>query len=361
MEKESIRNNVETIRQRIGQSQLIGVLKGNGYGLGLIELAGELRENGVSFFGITEPEDAQRLREAGFKDENLLLLRSTCLKCEVEQILDADGTFTIGSYDAAVCINGVAKEEGVRAKAHIEIDTGMGRYGFMPQETDKVLSIYKFMDNIEVTGIYTHFCCAFSSKKKTLAQCDALMKVVDTVRENGYDPGIVHAENSAAVMKYDLTRYGFNAVRVGSAITGRVTGGVKTGLCRIGHLESSVIEIRWLPKGSSVGYGAAYRAKAPVKIAIVGVGYADGFFAERARDVYRFKDVVRYALSEAKRWLLNRNIYVTINGQRAKVLGHIGLAHTVLDISAIECRVGDTVCFDVSPVMVNRSIERKYL
>ena len=185
IKKDDLLKNIDIVKNKAGNCEIIGVLKGNGYGLGIIELAKILSENGIGFFAVTEPEDIKKLRDNGFTDEKILLLRSTAIPDEAEAIADNHAVATIGSYEAAVLLNGVAKAKNIKAEAHIEIDTGMGRYGFLPAETEKILSIYKFMDNISVTGIYTHFPLAFANKNATLKQCDVLKGICADIKNAG--------------------------------------------------------------------------------------------------------------------------------------------------------------------------------
>lgn len=361
IKKDDLQKNIDTIKKKAGECEIIGVLKGNGYGLGLVELAEILRENDINFFAVTEPEDVRKLRENGFNESKILLLRSTVIADEVKMILENHATATIGSYEAAVLLNGMAKENNVTVEAHIEIDTGMGRYGFFPSETEKILSIYKFMKNIEIKGIYTHFPLAFASKKATIRQCEILCNVCEEIRNAGFEPGVVHAANSSALMLYDLSKYKFGAVRIGSAITGRSVCKKSMPLTKVGVLEARVVETRWLPAKTPIGYGNGFVTKQPTKIAVIGAGYCDGFLAGRTRDIYRLRDTLRYMFAEFKRWLFKKNYTVEINGKSCRILGHVGMAHTVADITNTECAPGDPVYMNVSPAMVDSSVERLYI
>lgn len=360
VEKDKIKQNIEKIRERASGVPIIAVLKGNGYGLGLCELAGVVRDNGITSFAVTDPEDALKLRNAGFADEEILVLRSTALNEDIKLIIEACATATVGSYDAAVALNGIAEKQGLVIDAHLELDTGMGRYGFLFSEMDRVLSVYKYMSNLNITGLYTHLCCAFASKKITVAQIDKLQKTADRILEEGLNPGILHALNSAALFKQDGLAT-LDAVRVGSAITGRIPAKCKHDLKRTGYLTCPICEIRWLPANHTIGYGAAYITKKPTKIAVVPLGYGDGFVVEKTRDIYRFRDLLRYQLAELKKWTGTGRIYVMVGGRRARVLGHVGMGHTVIDVTDIECNVGDLVSFDVSPLYVGTQIPRNYV
>lgn len=142
---------------------------------------------------------------------------------------------------------------------------------------------------------------------------------------------------------------------------GRLTCRGDYGLQKTGRLHSSVAEVRWLTKGHGIGYGSAYVTKRPTKIAIIPVGTADGFMLEKARDTFRFGDCIRYAASAFKSFVTGKRFYVLINGKRARVLGHVGVNHTVADVTEIDCAPGDVAVFDVSPMFVPESVERRYV
>lgn len=358
VDTEIIRQNVQVVLKRAGGTPVYGVIKGDGYGLGLVELARILREEGVSRFAVTEPADAARLRESGFTEEEILMLRSTSDKDEILCMLDNSVVATIGSHDAAVALNGLAEQRGAAIEAHIKVDTGMGRYGFLPEETDKIISLYRYMPNIAITGIYTHLHSAFRSEKSVRAQLDAFNGVLSRLHAEGLETGTVHAANSSAFFRFDFAKY--DAVRIGSALTGRMPGKFTFGLTRMGYIESQVIETRWLPKGKTIGYGAAYKTRRPTRIAVIPVGYCDGYCMDKAKDSFRLRDVFRYMLSDLKKGLLGGALYVRVGDARARVLGHVGMLHTVIDVTGISCSAGDTVTMDASPLFT-APLPRKYI
>ena len=173
VESGDIRKNLENLKKRAGSAPIWAVLKGGGYGLGLIPMARLCREAGITRFCITEPNEAALLRSSGFQTEQILMLRPTTDPDEVHMLLDLNVIATVSSQDDAALLNGIALQRGVVAEAHIKIDTGMGRYGFLPTELDKIIPIYAYMDGIAVSGIYTHLHSAFCNKKRTRQQAAA--------------------------------------------------------------------------------------------------------------------------------------------------------------------------------------------
>lgn len=342
--------NLSALKKRAGKAQLWAVVKGNGYGLGITDFAALCRDAGVGCFCITEVQDAKALREAGFS-EQLLMIRPTCDVDEVHALLDLNVILTISSQDDAAVLNGIAAQRKQKVKAHIELDTGMGRCGFLPSELDKLIHIYSYMDGLELCGIYTHFHSAFCNKKATDLQMVHFRSVIRKLQEKGFDVGICHCCNSAGLLRFPS--YAMDAVRVGSAILGRLSFKGSYGLKRVGTLEASIDEIRWLQKGASCGYGAGWKAKKPTRIAVLPVGWYNGFGCQMGDDLTRRRDSLRAVFSNLKRFVFGRRGYtVQLAGKRCKVLGHIGMLHTVVDVTNVNCKLGDKAIFDVNPLML---------
>lgn len=360
IEREKIKKNAEVIFSRAGAASVIAVVKGRGYGFGLDEYVSLLHECGVRFFAVTEPSDALAVGKLNLPDTDILMLRSTALTDEVTALIENDIILTVGSSETASVINNIASEKKKRARVHIKIDTGMGRYGFAPTDVDGIASAFTRFESLSPCGMFTHLSCAFNDEKFTKRQVDTFLKLQKTLSERNIDCGMVHFSNSSYLFNFGSPLG--DAVRVGSAFTGRIAcKGISTGLSRVGHLEGNICEIRTLTPGSKVGYGKTYTTKINTKIAIVPIGYSDGFGVEKARDSYRFRDGLMYAAMELKRMLSKKAIYVTVNDKCARVLGHIGMTHTVCDVTDIRCSVGDTVKFDVNPIYVSPDIYREFI
>lgn len=360
VERDRLKQNIDVIKKRAAGKAIYGVIKGNGYGLGLLQLTRILRDEGIDRFAVTEPKDALRMRAAGYIDEDILVMRSVVTQDDLGDIIASKCTATVGSYEDAILLNDYAEQHQEIVEAHIKIDIGMGRYGFRPSETDRVLSVFRTMKNIHITGIYTHFPCAFCDRKKTELQYHTFLAVVQTLREAGCDPGCVHAANSAFLFRHDFAET--DAVRVGSAILGRLSFRLKNngGLLPVGYARCEVAQVRMLQAGQTTGYGSAYTAKKDIRTAVIPVGYADGFHVARGDDIFRFRDKLRYIYHSIKSLAQKKCLYVTINGRKAPVLGHIGMLHVVVDVTGIKCEAGDIARLDINPLFANPNMERVY-
>lgn len=346
----ALRQNLQNLKARAADATLWAVLKGNGYGLGLLPMAAACRDAGIDCFAITEPQEAELLRSAGFTSQQLLMLRPTCNSDEIRRLLACNVILTVSSSDDAAVLNGIAAQLNLRARVHLKIDTGMGRYGFLPSEMDKLLQILNFMDGLQVVGIYTHLHSAFCSQLATQAQAEAFKKVLATLDAAGCAYGMPHMLNSAGLLRYPEYRMG--GVRVGSAMLGRLSIKGSYSLKRIGFCEAGVEELRWLPKGHTCGYGAGWRAKKPTRTAVLSVGWYHGFGCQMGNDLFRFRDCARGVLSNLKGMLFRRHLYVTLNGKKCRVLGHIGMLHTVIDVTKVPCALGDKAILDINPLML---------
>ncbi len=344
----ALRSNLENLKTRAGDAVFWTVLKGNGYGLGLLPMAEICRSCGIDHFAVTEVSDAAALRQLDAAAQ-ILVLQPTCDSRELEMLLSSDAIATVSSLQDAEALAEAAEKLGKKPAVHIKIDTGMGRYGFTPSELDTILKLYA-NENFTVTGIYTHLHSAFCNEAASRAQASAFQSVVNAVRQAGFDPGMAHLCNSCGLLRWP--EYRMDGVRVGSAILGRLSIPGNFGLSRIGVCEAAVQELRTLLKGSTTGYGTGWKAKRDTQIAVFPVGYFHGFGATMGDDLFRLRDNLRRILSALKSILRGKALYVTVNGRRCRVVGHIGMLHTAVDVTGLDCKVGDIAQFDINPLLL---------
>ncbi len=349
VDRSGLMENIRRLKDAAGDTPIYGVIKGNGYGLGLLSMARALKAGGIDRFAVTELSEIQALRENGFESEEILMLRATCLPEELTEILRLHATATVGSPACAEAMETIAADAETVFPCHVKIDVGMGRYGFLPAQQEELRQVYA-MPHLNPTGIYTHFPCAFCDDNATKQQFAAFQRVLDFLSSEGIDPKLRHCCNSSAFLKFPQMH--LDAVRIGSAFLGRM--GFQDGLelAKLGFCRSAVELIREIPKGQTVGYGAAWKARRPTKIAICGVGNFHGFGTDRGNDVFRFQDCLRGVLRYVRACLKKRAYYAEIQGTRARVLGHIGMVQTVLDVTDIPCQIGDPVRFEINPLTV---------
>lgn len=348
VDEAALTENIRIIKNLAKDVPVWAVLKGNGYGLGVTAMARRLQAEGISRFCVADAAEAQALRLAGFSGASVLMLQPTSDPRQLDRLLRLDVICTVSSWCDATALNAAAARAGRKAEAHIKVDTGMGRYGFLPEELDQIRAVYRQLPRIEVTGIYTHFSQAQTSYEQTRKQFRRFHYLVDSLIAEGIQPGQAHCCSSAAFLKYPEMR--MDAVRIGSAFLGRMPYLSRFGLRRVGICEAPVEEIRVVEKGQRIGYGGAWRAARRTRLALVAVGWYHGFTVEYQRDCFRFRDCLRGCLGWVRSWFVHRRLWAEIGSCRCPVCGHTGMLYTAIDVTDCPCQVGDRVLLDISPV-----------
>lgn len=339
--------------------KIIVVIKANAYGLDLKQYTQFMIDQGFDFFAVSTVEEALEFRNLGFK-QKLLMLSSTAIKEEIEELVRNDIIITIGSRESANIVNEIAKEQNKKIKAHIKIDTGFGRYGFIYSNRDEMIETIKLLDsNIQIEGTFTHFSNAFYDDKYTKLQFQRFIDCIEVLKMNNIDTGILHVCNSSAFVKFPQMH--LNAVRIGSAFTGRLSFQNNLGLKRIAKLESQVTEIKTLPSKFNIGYSNIYKTKKETKIAIIPSGYINGINIELGQDTFRPIDKLRTIVRATKNAFKKQELYVDIAEQKCKILGRIGTFHVIADITGKDIKIGDKAKFNINNILVNPNIQREYI
>ena len=347
-------HNIKAIKKEM-KCKIIAVVKGNGYGLGLVEYTKFLRDNGIDFFAVANIEEALELRRAGIK-EKILMLSSTCIEKEIRELIENNITLTVGSKEAMEKVNQIVEEP---ISVHIKIDTGFGRYGFIYDDIDTLVQTIKNSQNIKIEGVFSHFSDAYNPKTKwTCLQYDRFLNVIENLKLNGINPGMLHICNSSAALKYKYMR--LNAVRIGSAFTGRILVPNTLGLKKIAKIKTNVVEVKKLPKGFNMGYSNTFKTKKETNIAILPVGYADGINMGTNNDSFRFIDYARYMYNDFKNIFKDNSLKVVINDCTYNVIGKVGLYNIIVDIKDDNIVPGDIATLEVKPLYINSKIKRMY-
>ncbi len=318
---EAIAHNVRRIVALVGPDvAVMAVLKADAYGHGAIKTARTALNNGAHMLGVACLGEALVLRDAGITAPVLSLGYTPPWQAR-EAVLH-DVTATLYSVDVARALSRAAVQLHGRARAHIKVDTGMGRLGLLPEEVVGFVRQVRDLPGLELEGIFTHFAAADSDRAYTQEQLARFRGVLAKLEADGMRFRYVHAANSAAILQMPETR--FNMVRLGIAMYGldpspevRCPPDFRPALA----FKTMIAQVKALPAGSPIGYGCTYRTPAPARIAVIPVGYADGF----RRAPYHWGEVL-------------------VRGQRAPIVGRVCMDQTMIDVTAIPgVREGDEV------------------
>jgi len=347
--KDDLVYNINKLKEHTAPAKIIAVLKGNAYGLDAIEFGKILLENTIDYFAVSELEEALELRKAGFTNSILLLTPTNDID-QAKLIADNNIIATIGSLKNAEILNSI----GIPVTAHIKIDSGFGRYGFYENQLSKELLEFK---NITYEGVFSHFSNSFGKDTSySKKQFELFIKSIDKLKEIGINPKIRHLANSCGALRFEYAK--LDAVRLGSAFLGRLPIENSLGLKRIANLKCQITEIRTLPKGSVVGYANTYKTVKETKVAIIPIGYKDGYGAEKSKDVFRFIDILRYMYADLKTF--KKRIFVTINNKKYPIIGRISMHNIVVDITNSNITANDVATLDCNPILLKKEIKRIY-
>mgnify|MGYP004660643535 FL=1 len=325
--KEDLKHNINRIKdytKKISNDDnytIIAVVKGNGYGLGLNEYSEVLVENGIKYLAVATFEEAIELRKKQ-KDVNILMMSPLYNKQELEETVKSNITIAIDSKENADAVNELANK-GYNIKVHLKIDTGFGRYGFIYDDFENILNtVQSLKPNVEIEGIFTHCSDAYrKNNKHTLEQFKRFTDVIEKLEANNIKIKLKHICNSPAILNYPEMH--LTAARIGSAFVGRVCSENNIGLKKIGELEINIAEVKDIPKGFNISYLNSYKTKDKTRIAIIPIGYLEGYNVTQKTDMFRIADKLRRALHELKSIFKKQKITVVINEKRYNVIGTI--------------------------------------
>ena len=346
--REKLAGNIEELKKQANGVPIWAVIKGNAYGLGVLPVAKLLREHGIERFCITDLQEAETLRENGFAQEKILMLRSVCDGEELSRLLRHHVILTIGSVEAAEAAEKAAAGCDISAEAHVKIDTGMGRYGFQPDDLEHIKKVYRELLHVTVSGIYTHFNCAYCDERRTRKEYESFRHVLELLREEGIETGAAHCCNSSAFLK--VPEMHMDGVRLGSAILGRMA--FPTSLQPVGFCETQVEELHTLHKGQATGYGGIWKAKRETELAILPVGWYHGFRVSCEPDMTKASACFRSGLSALKGLLVRKRTFVKIGEQSCPVVGAIGMLQCAVDVTGKNVKRGAPVILQINPLHV---------
>lgn len=318
----NLEHNVKVLKNAIPAGcELMAVVKAQAYGHGMYEIATYVNRMGIKAFAVATIDEGIEMRRSGISGD-ILILGYTAPE-RAGELRKYDLMQTLIDYDYALLLH----EQGYDIKAHIKVDTGMHRLGFDVDDIEKIAEVFS-MKHIKVCGIYTHLCVADSLDEQDIRftnfQIDNFYKLLGSLKDKGIIIPKIHIQSSYGLLNYPDLKCDY--VRVGIALYGVLSyPGDRTrlqlDLRPVLSWRTRVILLRKIKKGDSVGYGRAFVADRDSMIAVLPVGYADGFPRN-----------------------LSGKSYVLIKGRKAPVVGTVCMDQLAVDVTDIPgIKVGETV------------------
>ncbi|MCI2948795.1 alanine racemase [Staphylococcus caledonicus] len=304
---EAIKENYTTFTNLHKDKVIIPVVKANSYGLGSVKVAQYLMRHGAEFFAVATLDEAIELRMHGVNAQ-ILILGVIPLE-DINKAIQHRVAITVPSKQwLEEAIKLIDEDNEKNLWLHVKLDTGMGRLGIKTiEEYKEVVDLIHSYQHLVFEGVYTHFANA-DEPGDSIEQQYALFETLVTQVEQ---PKYIHSQNSAGALLKDYELC--NALRVGISLYGYypsefVRENVQTELKPSAQLITQVVQTKYLKTGESVSYGSTYTAPEDMRIAILPIGYADGYLRSM------------------------QGSYVDINGQQCEIIGRVCMDQTIVKI-----------------------------
>jgi alanine racemase len=313
----AIERNCALLKRTLGAAVLCAVVKADGYGHGATDSARAALAGGAGWLGVATAAEAAALREDGIRERILVMGALTGSELVVALAADADVVAWNESFVRAV---DATTSADTRARVHLKLDTGMGRLGTSdPDEARDVATRIAASDRMEVAGLMTHFATADDTGSEFFEEQLRRFAPFAEELKRAYPDCVVHAANSAAVLRERAAH--FDMGRCGIAVYGMDPFGEDPRLRELEpalSLRSYVAHVKHVQKGDSVGYGRTWSAPGPTRVAVLPIGYGDGY-----------------------RRGLSNSAEVLIGGRRFPVVGTISMDNITVDVGDAHVGVGD--------------------
>ncbi|NOY12370.1 MAG: alanine racemase, partial [Deltaproteobacteria bacterium] len=257
--------------------RLLTVVKADAYGHGAVPVTHCFRRAGVSDFAVATLEEALELRDAGIDDR--LLVLGGCFPGQEQAFIDYRLLPVLLDSQTAVRLNEVALRHNRRIAVHLKVDSGMGRVGFLPGQLREFLPQLQRLSGLKVVGLMSHFACADElDSAVTVQQLEQFRGVQQLLKDAGIVPDDIHISNSAGLSGWEVPEA--TLARPGIMLYGGLPGAdfaTRLDLRPVMHLRSCIAQLRTLPTGSGVSYGHNFHASRETRVAVLPIGYADGY------------------------------------------------------------------------------------
>lgn len=305
-------HNVKTLKAAAPGCSLLAVVKADAYGTGAIPVSRAVLRGGADALGVALVEEGIALRQAGIGAPVLLL--APVDPGQAEDLLRWRLTPSVYSLAFLRAVAAAAEGRGEEVEVHLKVDSGMGRAGFRPEQIPSLARELQRCPRIRVAGLYSNLASADDPRcPQTTAQLETFLAILDRLAQEGIRPPVVHLANSAGLLAHPATR--LRQVRPGLTLFGlRPSGEVPDpGLRPVLSLSTRLLQLKEMPEGSPVGYGATFVTPRPTLLGILPVGYADGL----------------------PRSLGNRG-EVLVRGRRCPLVGRVSMDLCAVDLTGVE-------------------------
>lgn len=324
----NLEHNYRALRGMLPRGcRFLGVVKANAYGHGAVPVAKKLEKLGAEYLAVACLDEGMQLRQAGIGVPILIL--GPTPSCFAQELIEYSFTQAVADHEYACVLSDAVSALNGELKIHVKVDTGMSRLGFLCDERNMDGAVEQIVQTctlpgLKAEGIFTHFANADGDEEYSMRQLTRFFEVLDKLKCCGIEFEIRHCAASAAVLNYPCAH--MDMVRPGIALYGHYPDPScqdldGPGLMPVMTLKTRVISVRRLEKGTCISYGCTHTLQRDSKVAVLPLGYADGF----------------------ERLLSNRG-EVLLQDRRVPVIGRVCMDMCMVDVTELDnVNVGDEV------------------
>lgn len=305
----TLMENAKALRARVPESvKMLCVVKADAYGHGAVPFALELEKEGLAdAFAVAMVEEAKQLRDAGV-EKMIVILGGACEE-SLREAVRLKASQAVYDVDSLKVLQDEAAKRGIRAKAHLKVDSGMSRIGVRNMtELEALLAAWKECRDVEMEGCFTHFCVSDSDPEFTDRQDAVFCCMLERIHEAGFSP-IAHAAASTAMLD---PRHQHDMVRAGIGLYGSCMPEMGEELRHAQTLVTRPVRIETIQPGDTVGYGRTFRAERETVVMTLPIGYGDGYPR-----------------------ILSNCADVLVHGRRARIIGRVCMDMLMADVTEI--------------------------
>ena len=314
----ALRHNIAAVKSKIGpDTKFMAVVKANAYGHGAVKISEVACEEGVDYLGVALLEEADELRNAGIKKPIVILYPENIPRCS--EAVKKGYIITVSRINVLNHLGGILKDRHIPIRYFLKINSGMNRYGIKAENESDLFDSIITGDGYEFMGFTTNLAGSNGGETSlSRKQEDIFCELMESARKRFGDGIYLSYESSGSLSNKDNS-FG-SLVRIGHLLYWPLDSGEKQ-LKPVMTVKSRIAEIQDVKKGAGVGYGFSFIAQKDIKIAVVPMGYADGY-----------------------PWSLSNRGFVLIRGEIARVVGRICMDAFMVDITDLDnCQTGDEI------------------
>ncbi|HYE22416.1 MAG TPA: alanine racemase [Verrucomicrobiae bacterium] len=313
--KSALLNNIAEYRRIVGRVKLMAIVKSNAYGHGIDTTAEVINEN-IDWFGVVNGAEAIHLRDLGINKPILVLSYY-----DEDLILELiRKNISLAVYDTAMVnkIDSAARKLNTKARIHLKVDTGTTRLGVFPVDLVALTEEVKKRSNLELEGLFSHLSSSEDNEEYTNLQLNKFQEVVRNLEQEGYRIPLKHIACTASATafiesRFDLIRLGIGLYGLPSYKASTRSKIKKPNLIPALSWKAKIIQVKKVPKGTYVGYGCTYKTKRQSLIAVLPVGYFEGYDRK-----------------------LSNSGEVLVSGKKCPVIGRVCMNLLMVDVTKVK-------------------------